>query len=286
MGFAGSSNLPLFIAQEQGFFAKESVFVSLSAAPNSATQMASLVDGRIDIAMTAMDNVVANAEGGVFAFLGVSSGARFNLIVSPAVKSYSDLRGRTLAVDSLTTGYTYVLMDMLRRGGISPNEYTLVAVGGSRDRLAALRSGKAMGALLNAPQDAAAEAAGFTRLGNAEAIGPYQGSVGAARRAWASANAAALVGYIRAYIAATDWLFEPSNRTEAVKLLQQRLNISEESAVRSYQEISLSPKAAIDLAGVQTVLDLRRQYARPQKPLGDAGRYYDSLYYERALRND
>lgn len=291
MGFAGSSNWPLYVAQEKGLFGREALQVGLSAAPNSATQMQSLVDGRIDIAMTAMDNVIAHEAGGVFAFLGVSNAGRLHLIVSPAVKSFADLKGRTLAVDSLSTGYTFVLMEMLRRGGLGSTDYELLSVGGSRERFAALRSGKAAAALLNAPQDAAAEAAGFARLASsAQVIDRYQGSVGAARRAWAAANAETLVRYIRAYVAAIDWLYDPPNRAEALDILQRFAKASPEGAARSYEELlaqgSLSPKAAIDLEGVRTVLKLRREFARPAKPLADVSRYYDPVYYERALRND
>src|SRR5256885_5742271 len=82
MGFSGSSNWPIFVAQEKGLFARHGVEVRLSPAPNSATQLASLIDGRIDIAMTAFDNVVAYDDGGVFAFLGVNNGGRFNLMVA------------------------------------------------------------------------------------------------------------------------------------------------------------------------------------------------------------
>jgi ABC-type nitrate/sulfonate/bicarbonate transport system substrate-binding protein len=295
MGFSGSSNWPIFVAQEKGLFARHGVEVRLSPAPNSATQLASLIDGRIDIAMTAFDNVVAYEDGGIFAFLGVNNGGRFNLMVAPTVKGYADLKGRALAVDALSTGYAFVLMAMLQRGGgLAVGEYALVSVGGSRERLAALRSGKVAGTLLNAPQDAAAEAAGFLRLANSgEAVNRYQGSVGAARRSWAAANSDALVRYIRAYVAAVDWLYEPSNRAEAIDLLQRRLaDVTPEAGARSYHELldpahgSLSRKAAIDVEGVQTVLRLRGEFARPPKVLRDPSRYYELTYYERALRND
>lgn len=292
MGFSGSSNWPVFVAQEKALFAREGLEVRLSAAPNSATQLASLVDGRIEIALTALDNVVAREEGEVFAFLGVNNGGRFNLMVAPQIRSYADLKGRMLAVDALSSGYAFVLMEMLRRAGLADGDYQLVSVGGSRERLAALRNGKAAGSLLNAPQDAAAEAAGFVRLANsAEVLGPYQGSVGAARRTWAAANADALVRYIRAHVAAVDWLYAPANRAEAIEILRRQLaDVSPESAARSYEELlhpvhgSLSRKAAIDLDGARTVLRLRSEYGRPAKPLGDVSRYYDPVYYEKALR--
>ena len=292
MGFGGASNWPLFAALDKGFFAREALQVRLSAAPSSEAQLASLIEGRIDIAMTAMDNVIAREEGDLFAFLGAASGGRFSLIVAPAVRSFADLKGRTLAVDALSSGYTFVLMDMLQREGLGRTDYELVSAGGSRERLAALRSGKALGALLNAPQDAAAQAGGFVRLAGAEAIGRYQGSVGAARRGWASAHADALVRYIRAYVAASDWLYEPAHRDEALAILQRSAHTSAENAARSYDELlhptrgSLTRKAALDVEGVATVLRLRREYARPGKPLGDPARYYDLSYYQKALRHD
>src|SRR5437879_11981910 len=126
MGSAGSSNWPIFVEQEKGLFARHGVEAGLIAAPSSATQLASLIEGRIEIAMTAMDNVVAYEEGDVFAFLGVTNGGRLNLMVAPTVKSYADLRGRTLAVDAPSTGYTLVLMGMLLSGGLDASGYARV----------------------------------------------------------------------------------------------------------------------------------------------------------------
>src|SRR5256886_597204 len=224
MGFSGSTNWPIFVAQEKGLFARHGVEAGLMAAPSSATQLASLIEGRIEIAMTAMDNVVAYEEGDVFAFLGVTNGGRLNLMVAPTVKSYADLQDRTPPVDAPSTGYALVLMGMLLRGGLAAGDYALVGVGGSRERLAALRSGRAAGALLNAPQDAVAEAAGFVRLANsAEIIGRYQGSVGAARRAGAAANAGALGGYLRAYGAAGHRPYRPAKPREALEVLEARI---------------------------------------------------------------
>ena len=293
MGFPGSSNWPIFTAQERGEFARHGIEVHWSAAPDSQTQLAELLRGGIDIAMTALDNIVARDEADLFAFLGATRGARASLMVTPEVRSFVDLKNRALAVDARASGYALVLMEMLRRAGLAATDYELISVGGSRERWQALQSGKVAGALLNAPQDAAAHAAGFMRLADAaQIIGPYQASVGAARRSWAAANADSLMRFIRAYVATVDWLYEPANRAAAIELLQRRLAISAESAARSYDELlhptrgSLSPRAAIDAEGVRTVLRLRKELLQPTQPLGDISRYYDGTYYERALRHD
>ncbi|HET7197066.1 MAG TPA: ABC transporter substrate-binding protein [Burkholderiales bacterium] len=288
-GFAGSSSWPMLVAEEQRFFERENLAVELRPAIGSRSQLAELADGRVDIALTAMDNVVARG-GETFAFLGVNNGGRGSLIVVPAVRSYGDLKGRPLAVDAPDSGYALVLMEMLARGGLPPGSYSLLGVGGSRERLAALRDGRAAGALLNAPADAAAEAAGLRRLGtSAEVLARYQGSVGAARRSWAAANADRLVRFIRAYVASVDWLYEPSHREAALELLARRLGASRRSAQRSYAELldpehgSLARRGALDIEGVRAVLELRRRFSRGGEPLGPPERYYDLGYYTKAL---
>jgi ABC-type nitrate/sulfonate/bicarbonate transport system substrate-binding protein len=123
-----------------------------------------------------------------------------------------------------------------------------------------------------------------------DVIKRYQGSVGATRRQWAAANETALVGYIRGYIAAVDWLYDPANKEEAMAILIKRQDrMKREEAERSYGELlhpstgTLSKKAAIDMDGVRTVLKLRSEYAQPRKNLTDPQRYYEPKYYTKAL---
>jgi len=45
-----------------------------------------------------------------------------------------------------------------------------------------------------------------------------------------------------------------------------------------------TPKAGIDMDGVRKVLELRSVYGEPKKALTDPTKYYDSKYYEAAMR--
>ena len=287
MGFAGSANAPVFVAQEKGFFTARGLDVELAAAPNSATQIAALRAGGIDIALTAMDNILPY-PGELFAFLGLNDGGRMSLMVRPTISRAEQLRGQPLAVDALASGYAFVLMEMLAHAGLAPGSYELVSVGGSRDRLAAMQSGRAAGALLNAPTDTAAEAAGFVRLAtSADVLARYQGSVGAARCAWAAENADTLARYIAAHVAALDWLHTPEHHAEAVQILARRLKLGTQSAERSYRELlgqsALARKGALDIEGVRTVLNLRAKFAPSPPPSADPAAYYDLSYYQRAI---
>ena len=65
-----------------------------------------------------------------FAFMGFTQGS-VRLVVNPDLKSYQDLRGKTLAVDAVTTGYSLVLQKLLQAGGLEAGAYRLESVGGT-----------------------------------------------------------------------------------------------------------------------------------------------------------
>ncbi len=296
--FPGGFNWPIWVAEERGLFAGNKVAVRITPTPGSAFQLAGLIDGKFDIAMTAIDNVIAYSEGqgaaptketpDIVAFMGGDNGF-LRLMAVPEVKAYADLKGKQISVDALTTGYAFVLQELLARGGLKPGDYELVTAGGVLQRFQALMEKKHAATLLISPFEVNAEAKGFTRLANVDdALGAYQGLVGATRRAWAREREADLVAFIRAYLAALDWLYAPVNRGEAVAILRKNLpTMPEELAQKSY-DILLHPsrgfshRAELDVAGIKTVLALRSKYAQPPKALADPAKYYDLTYYAKA----
>ena len=51
-----------------------------------------------------------------------------SLIVAPEIKTVADLAGKTIALDALTTGFAFVLFDMLEAAGLSQSDVEFVAV--------------------------------------------------------------------------------------------------------------------------------------------------------------
>lgn len=295
--FPGGFNWPIWAALDRGFFEKNGVRVNITPTPNSQFQLKSLIEGKFDIAMTAIDNVVAYTEGqggikidaepDIFAFMGADSGF-LRLVSIPDVRTIADLKGRQVSVDSLTTGYAFVLRKLLENAGLQAGDVEFVSAGGVLERFRALMEKKHAATLLISPFEVNAEAAGFNRLANAdEALGHYQGIVGAARRSWAKENQGQLIGYIRGYREALDWLFKPENKSDAIAILRKNLpNLSEEQALRSYDILlnptkGFTPDAMLDIEGIKTVLALRSQYTG--KMLDNPLKYYDLKYYKAAL---
>src|SRR5262245_56350528 len=149
--FPGGFNWPIWVAEEKGFFKSNGVAVNVTPTPGSAFQLVNLVDGKFHIAMTAIDNVIAYSVGqgaaptkvtpDLIAFMGGDNGF-LRLIAVPEVKAYADLKGKQISVDALTTGYAFVLQELLDKGGLRSGDYELVEAGGVLQRFQALMEKK------------------------------------------------------------------------------------------------------------------------------------------------
>jgi ABC-type nitrate/sulfonate/bicarbonate transport system substrate-binding protein len=296
--FPGGFNWGVYVGQDKGFFAEAGILVEVQGTPNSVTQMTDFSEGKFDIAMTAVDNIVAYVEGqgeagigpqGDFmAVMGSDSGF-LSLVASPSIAKIEDLAGKTLSVDAMTTGYAFVLYEMMRRHGLHKDrldkdtgDYEIVRAGGMVQRWNALREGRHAATLLSAPYNIIATNDGFTELFKAtEIIGAYQGNVAAARRPWARQNRSKVAGYIRGYRDSIAWLDQRSNRNEAIEILRRHLPQMPQAVAEASHTELLDPingffrRGDLDPAGLHCVLDLRSRYGSPAKLLSDPGRYCD-----------
>jgi ABC-type nitrate/sulfonate/bicarbonate transport system substrate-binding protein len=297
--FPGGFNWPIYVGQDKGFFARHGIAVEVQGTPDSVTQMTDFSQGKFDIAMTAIDNIVAYVEGQgqapigpqpeFFAFMGVDTGF-LSLVASPEIKSIQDLHGKIVTVDAMTTGYAFVLYDILRRNGLERDrDYELVSAGGMIQRWNGLRDGRHQATLLSAPYNLIAKTAGFAELVRAtDVIGPYQGNVAAARRSWAASNTEKIISYIRAFKNSVSWLYERANQSEAIDILCRHLpQMPQDIAAASYTEL-LHPahgffkNCELDGEGFKCVLELRERYASLTKHLGVPSRYYNPQYSDAA----
>jgi ABC-type nitrate/sulfonate/bicarbonate transport system substrate-binding protein len=297
--FAGGFNWPIWVAQEKGFFRENGVEVNLTPTPGSVYQMVNLIDGKFDIAMTAIDNLIAYREGqgeepkagpDLVAVMGADQGF-LKLVSVPEVRSIAELRGKTVSVDARSTGYAFVLFEILDRNGLREPDYKVERAGGVLQRFQALMEKKHDATLLLSPFEVQAEARGFHTLASAsQVLGPYQGLVAGVRRQWAEEHRESLIGYIRAYAKAVEWLYDPANKEGATAILRRNLqSMSAEGAEASYRllldpQTGFQRRGAISVDGVNRVLTLRNKWAEPKKELGPATKYYEPTYYDDAMR--
>jgi hypothetical protein len=244
--FVGPETVPLQVADELGLFAAQGIAVRCLATPSSIRQMTGLIDGDYHMASTAIDNVIAYDAGqgaaptrrpaDIVAFLGSATDPR-RLVVGPEIAGFAALRGARIAVDAPQTGFSYLLHAMLaRHGGLAPADYTLVPAGNMDARLAALRSGDCVAALLGSEH----------------------------------AGQALAVGFIRAVLAAVDWTLDPANAAALPAMIGRHLPGLGADACAAAAAALLSPGSVlrrglpVSLPGTRTVLV-------PARPLRHAG---------------
>jgi ABC-type nitrate/sulfonate/bicarbonate transport system substrate-binding protein len=297
--FPGGFNWPIWVAEEHGWFATEGIELEVTSTPGSVFQLTGLIEGRFDIAITLIDNVIAYREeqgevptGGadLFAFMAADTRVFPTLVTLPEISGYADLRGRTLSVDALNTGYALVLRAMLEHGGLRAGDYRLERVGGARERYRALAERKHAGCLLNSPFEALLQARGFNVLDTAIAVlGCYQGQVAAARRSWAEANRDVLVGVIGAFLRAVEWLYDQTHRERAFQIYCEHTPDADASAAATAYAVLFDPakgfprNGAVDLEAIDTVIALRSKYGRPERTLGVPSDYYDPSFLAEAI---
>ena len=298
IAFDGGWNLPVWAAQRQGFFEANGVSVQLSYTPTSVYLITSLLDGKFDIALAGMDNIVAYQEGqgeakipdnpDLFAFLG-NDGGFASVVAAPAVKSFADLKGKTVSVDAMTTGYAFVVRELLARNGLAETDVTFVRAGGTANRYRDLLAGKHDATLLRTPFELLVRQRGFNQLAAAESLGAYAGTVGAARRSWALAHEKELIGFMRAYRSAVDWLYDRANRDIVEAMLIANIRDMTPALAKQSYDLLLADKGgitrdiALDMDGIRTVLQLRSKYGAPQKTLTDPAKYVELSYYQKAF---
>lgn len=255
-------SLPHYIAAAKHFYADENLSVDAIVGGAASSVMRELAGGSIDIGQAATNQtlraIVAGAPVKIVA--GAAANAPFRLIVARPIEHWSDLKGRIVTVGGATDVTLYFLRVMARRNGIADSDYDVVYAGGSPDRFAQLLSGAVAGAMLTNPLDDRAVAQGFVELGRVPDYLPHWSQNNLmVNTAWAARHRAAVVAFLKVHIRATDFLYDPKNRDEVIRILAASTRSSLEAAASTYDAFTrdevIAPKAALFEPGIQANLD-------------------------------
>jgi ABC-type nitrate/sulfonate/bicarbonate transport system substrate-binding protein len=290
--FPSPQNLPLYVAQEKGLFGKRGLAVEIQVTPNSQAQRDGLVNGRFEIAQAGVDNALALVEvakADVVIVSGGSTGLN-ELIVRPEIKSYEDIRGKTVVVDAPNTAFALILYKMLDLKGIKKGQYGIHPAGACSFRLNAMRADpNRVAAMMNPPCSTFAKKDGFSTFGmGTDVIGPYLADGHWVMRPWAQANAGTLVRYLQAIIEGYRWGANPANRTEVVGIMAKHLKIANDIAAHAV-ELEVGPNGGLakdanfDMLGFKNTLKLRAELEGGD-PNANPDKYIDLSYHQRALQ--
>ena len=296
------------MAQKHGFFANEKLTVIEVKTAGSTLLYKNLRDGVWDIGLAVADgatqfrlnasNPLGKTDPVIFARMDNGTGAA--LMARPEIKTCADARGKSLAVDSPSSGYGFIGYQILRnKCGFEPNvDYRVVTTGGTDRRYADLIANKADSnmVVIHTGLPERAEALGMTRFGTMfpDAVNAYTGGTATATRSWLDAHGDVAVRFLRAMKRGTDYVLDPANKAEIFTILPADGNAA--TAERIYQMLvteakgGLVPNLETDRKGLLATAQLRQTWGGWDTPqnfewlASPASGVFDLSYWRRAVK--
>lgn len=277
--------IPHVVAEHKGFFTQENLQVRFHETTYAPDHNKGMAEGRWDFTLSSADTMIARTTtDGVdyLLFMQAEEGLSAYLIGRPGVDSLDKLRGKLLAGDPGDSNLDLIRKKILRTHGMDDTDYDIEIIGSSPVRLEAFLQGRVAAAMLTPPASDKALAAGGVLLANSEDYVPgWPLTCGWGLRRWLLEHRALTVRFIRAWVAATDWLLRAENRDETIGLMMEKEKLSRAAAENAYGKVV--PKARINPAALQGVIELRKEMGVYQPPFAPPEKFYDASYWTEAI---
>lgn len=280
----------VFEAQELGFFKAEGIEVESTRFDTTSQGVAALVTGAVHFGSVTPDVAMLATIKGQGDVVIVSNEVRiptWDFMVQPEIKSYADLKGKVIGVSQLQSASTLNLRQLLRKHGLKDDDYTILQVGGTSKRYAALQSKQIAGALITEPVNFEAMDAGYRMLGGVYEASAVPSVVIAVTRSWAKANEKILVGLLRALYRAQDWFNNAANKKAAVDLMVRLSKAKPGSVEKTYdkytKELKVYNRGEITPQVIKETLEDMAAIGAISKPVPSPEQFLDLSYRKKAL---
>lgn len=131
-----------YMAAKRGFFEREGLKVETLEVKDDAIGIKALLSGEVDSHEGTAGAIAAAARGADVKILGCPwHGVPYVLLARPGITDMEQMRGKSIAASAPGTPPDMMARASLALFKIAPTEVTLAAVGGDRDRYAALLGG-------------------------------------------------------------------------------------------------------------------------------------------------
>ena len=189
--------------------------------------MAAFIGGSIDFSMNINTDLIArsNQQGEkLYAVAGSSNKINYVLFGSPNVKTFDDLKGKTIAIEGPASSTEYLVRDLTTKHNFEAGkDFQFVTIAGTvQEREQAVLGGAAAAALGTDSDWPTLKAKGLNRLGDLSEVFPdFQQAVIAARGDVLDKQPAASVAFLKGLIRSYQFLLDPKNEKEVVQILKQ-----------------------------------------------------------------
>ena len=249
---------PWWVAKEKGFFTQEGLDVEVMYIKGDGTIVQALIGGNIQAGYAGATPVAAAvARGGQVIIIAVPANRMgYLLMTREPVKDPRDLYGKKFAISSFGGSSEIATRLGLEKVGADPNKVVMLQVGGSPDRIAALKRGSADGSILSANEVIGAEGMGFYTLYDfAKSDLDYPYNVLYVLKRFASEKRKATASLVKSFMRGL-W-FMQENEDESVKISARWLKSSDFESLRRqwkyiafqlHQEVPYPTEAGFKLA--------------------------------------
>ena len=196
--------LPLYVAVDEGLFAKEGLQVDLLNFRGGSDLIKALVAGSIDVGVVSLAEVTAGIDAGqpLKAFYGGFNVPAFSWYAIPSIKSIADAKGKRFGVTQYGSSTDFLTRYALVSNGLNPaRDVQIVQGGDSPTRLAAMKAGQLDVNVLAAPDTFIAADQGYKMIFSQKDLAPdYPYHTFAATESFIRENPNTLKALLRGHI--------------------------------------------------------------------------------------
>jgi len=271
----GSPNAFLFVAGvDKGFYKDQGLdTLTIMAQPQVGVQ--GLIGGSFDFSQILGATTTAIMHGVRLKIIMVfDSKPQFWLYGAPDIKRLQDIKGKTVAIQTIGGASGQMTRELLIKSGIDPQRDVIIQVIPLEGRLAALGGGSAAATVVNAPERTRATKMGFNELA---AYGDHfeyaSGGVAVTEKLLAERPA-----FVRRFLAGTfqtlQWFH--TNEKEAVKMFARFSKVPEEDALSVYRASvkAYTEDGTLTPAAQERILDFHKKEVKIEKDV-PAQRVFD-----------
>jgi ABC-type nitrate/sulfonate/bicarbonate transport system substrate-binding protein len=257
-GIAGY-NIPFWVAIDADEFKKVGLQIDSVLISGGSRSMQALLSGGLDFANVSggvsVQAALSAAEVTIIATAVNSMSA--GVIAAKEIKSYQDLRGKKIGIASFGGNNDIGLRFAFKKNNINPDkDVTFLQLGGERNRLTALERGVIAATIMSPPGLFVAEAEGFTRLGDLNAMGMRYPELSAvARKRDLKERRDVVRRFLRGYLEGVRVM--KSNRDATVRVIEKYIHVgSRTEALKTYDYFvkSISDTLRTDREGISEFL--------------------------------
>lgn len=229
--------LPAYVAQEKGFFKDEGLDVLFVMFNAGSTNLQSLMGGDVQIMGSAFVETLGGRAAGfdIKNFWGICNLMPFELYASPKLASLKDSKGKRFAISRFGSLTDFLTRATLQHHGVDPKDVTILQIGSTPARFAALSAGAVDASVMWFPVTEIAKSQGYRKLFDLKTIFPeWPYETFAARETWLAKERADASKFLRAYQRGVKHTVE--NKDDGIRAIRKYVKMDPAYAPAGYDE--------------------------------------------------